>query len=88
VRFLTLSTFKKDYRRLPTEIQKQVDKALHLFAEDPRHPSLQVKKIRGTENIWEGRLSLAYRFTFNWESDLVTLRRVGTHDILKKESSR
>jgi len=87
VRFLTLGTFKKDYERLPKEIQKQVDKALRLFAQDPRYPSLQVKRIKGTEGIWESRVSLAHRFTFSRESDLVTLRRVGTHDILKKESS-
>lgn len=85
MRFRTLGTSKKDYKSLPNEIQEQVDKALRLFAGNPRHPSLQVKKLKGARNIWEGRISLAYRFTFNWQSDVVTLRRVGTHDILKKE---
>ena len=81
-----LRTFLKDYRRLPAQIQQQVDEALRRLAENPRHPSLQVKKIKGTRDIWEGRVTLGYRFTFNWESDVVTLRRVGTHDILKKET--
>ena len=85
MRFRTLGTFKKDYRGLPREIQQQVDEALRLLSQNPRHPSLQVKKMKGTKNIWEGRVTLAYRFTFNWLSDLVILRRVGTHDILKRE---
>lgn len=86
MRFRLLGTFRKDYRRLPRAIQFQVDEALRLLAENPRHPSLQIKKIKSTRGIWEGRVTLAYRFTFNWEADVVTLRRVGTHAILKKET--
>lgn len=85
MRLRTLDTFKSDYQDLPKEIQEQVDKALRLLGQNPRHPSLQIKKVKGTRGIWEGRASLAYRFTFNWESDLITLRRVGTHDILQRE---
>lgn len=85
MRFRTLETFKKDYRRLPRRIQDQLDQALRTFAQNPRHPSLQARKLKGTPNIWEGRVSLAYRFTFTWEGNVITLRRVGTHDILKRE---
>jgi hypothetical protein len=53
---------------------------------DPHHPSIQVKKMRGTRNIWEGRVSLSYRFTFQREGNVIILRRVGSHSILNKES--
>lgn len=41
--------------------------------------------MKGTQGIWEASVTLSYRFTFNWESDLIILRRIGTHDILQKE---
>lgn len=33
--------------------------------------------------IWEGRITKSYRFTYHTEGDTYILRRVGTHDILK-----
>ena len=81
-----LNPFAADYKSLPQQIQLQVDKALHRLQQNPHHPSLHAKRIKGTQDLWEGRVTLAYRFTFNWQADVVTLRRVGTQDILKKES--
>jgi mRNA-degrading endonuclease RelE of RelBE toxin-antitoxin system len=75
--------FAKDYERLPQHLQHRVDKALGLLLENPRHPSLQIKKIKGYENRWEGRVTLHYRFTFALEEDTYVLLRVGTHDLLK-----
>lgn len=83
--FRALSTFQRDFNSLPREIQKQFEKVIRLFEENPRHPSLRVKKMEGTGGIWEARVTQSHRFTFNWESGVVTLRRIGTHDILKKE---
>lgn len=86
MKFLVLESFRSDYKQLFRHIQEQVDKAILLLEQNPRHPSLRVKKIKGTRNVWEGRVTLAYRLTFNWEAGFITLRRVGTHDILKKEA--
>jgi len=85
VTFRALSTFQKDYKSLPRVVQKQFEKAIRLFEENPRHPSLRVKKMEGTADIWEARVTQSYRFTFNWEGDVVSLRRMGTHNILRKE---
>ncbi len=46
------------------------------------HPSLGVKKIKGTKNIWEARASRSLRITFNFEGDTIILRTVGEHDVL------
>ena len=83
MRFRPTEQFTKDYERLPQRLQDRVDKALGLLLENPNHPSLQVKKIKGCENRWEGRVTLQYRFVFSIEGDAYLLLRVGTHDLLK-----
>ncbi len=75
--------FRKDYERLPQRLQHRVDKALGLLLQNPRHPSLQIKKMKGYEDRWEGRATLHYRFTFTVEGDTYVLLHVGTHDLFK-----
>lgn len=77
--------FRKDFQNLPKRIQELAEEKLKLFEANPRHPSLQIKKMQGLYNIWEGRITNSYRFTFQMENDIYCLRRIGTHDILKKE---
>ncbi len=78
-----LSTFKKDYKKLPSEIKDKVDKQLEFLLSNPAHPSLNLHPIRGTKGIWEGYIDYQYRFTFEIEGDFFVLRKVGTHDIIK-----
>lgn len=75
--------FIRDYRNLPHNIQESVDKQLELLLNDQRHPSLNIKKMNDPRNIWEGRVTASYRFTFNIKGEVYIMRRVGTHDILK-----
>ena len=79
--------FRRDYRTLPPDIQRALDKALGFLLSSPRHPSLRAKKIPGTE-IWYARASRAWRFTFQLQGDVAILRRVGTHAILSWERKR
>ena len=76
--------FKKDYQKLPQEIKKAAQKQLAFLLSDPNHPSLNMKKMQDPRNIWEGRVTESYRFTFQIEKDSYILRKIGTHDILKK----
>ncbi len=80
--FFTYS-FIRDYQGLPEHLQKTVDQKLKLFLENQRHPSLNIKKMQDPRNIWEGRITKGYRFTFQMEDDTCLLRRIGTHDILR-----
>lgn len=75
--------FAKEYDGLPERLQHRVDKALALLLQNPRHPSLRVKKMEGYEDRWEGRVTHHYRFTFAVEGDTYVLLRVGTHDLLR-----
>lgn len=72
--------FKKAYQRLPQNIQGKVKKALRLLVENPRHPSLRVKRIQGTDKIYEGRIDLKYRFSFEFDNEDIMLRNVDNHD--------
>jgi len=83
MKFSFTKNFVRDYRKLPQEIQKTVDKQLEMLLENPTHPSLNLKKMQDPRGIWEGRVTYAYRFTFQIEDDTYILRKVGTHDTLK-----
>jgi mRNA interferase RelE/StbE len=84
VKIRRTESFLKDYRALPAEIRNQVDKQLAYLIQNPRHPSLRAKKLKGTDKF-ELRVSKGYRLTFRVIESFLELRRVGTHDILKKE---
>ena len=80
--------FRKSLNALPKNIQRKVAKAFKLFQDNPQHPSLRIKKIKGIENIWEGRIDDFYRFTFEYLKDAETdeticlFRNIGRHDII------
>lgn len=76
--------FLSDYADLPQDIRHRVDRALRRLVENPAHPSLRLAKLQGFENIWEARISRAYRLTCCFEGDTCILRRVGPHEILRK----
>jgi addiction module RelE/StbE family toxin len=76
--------FKRDYKGLPQNIQDQTDKQIIHLMENPKHPSLNIKKMEGHKSIWEARITKGYRMTFQIDGDTCLLRRVGTHSILKR----
>lgn len=84
---LTLTErFRKSALELGPEVREKLEKQLGLLAADPRHPSLRVKKIRGTGSVFEARLDREHRFTFEFGGrHEIILRVVGPHDpTLKK----
>lgn len=83
-RLLFTKPFVRDYQELPEEIQKEVDKALRLLLDNPRHPSLRTKKMQPKgRGIFEARVTQGYRMTFQVNPPDLVMRRVGTHDILR-----
>ena len=77
-------TFERLFKRLPAELRELALEKLSLYLADPAHPSLRVKRIKGTDRIWEMSVTMQYRITFEVEGEAVTLRRIGTHDVLRK----
>ena len=84
MKLLFTKNFVREYRKLPQQIQKATDKQLGLLLSNPQHTSLNSKKMQDPRNIWEGRMTESYRFTFQFEGDTYLMRKVGTHDILKR----
>ena len=73
--------FLKSYARLPAAVQVKTKKQIALLAENPRHPSLQTKPVQGAAGIFEARIDLDYRMTYErGADDTLVLRVVGKHD--------
>lgn len=76
--------FKKDYRRLPPDIQSRLDEKLRFLVRDPRHPSLRIHKLRRVEGIWEFSVTTNYRVVFEMEGEYCVLLGAGPHHILNQ----
>jgi len=77
--------FKRSYRKLDPESRERARKAIRHLLEDPRHPSLRVKRVRGTRSTWEARVSRSCRMTFEIHTGTYVLRNIGEHDkVLRK----
>jgi mRNA interferase RelE/StbE len=72
--------FKRAYRKLEPRYRKQVKRALAQLLADRTHPELRVKRIRGTDRVWELRAGRDIRVTFEIEQETYILRNVGHHD--------
>lgn len=86
MRIIRTESFKRDFKGLPARIQRSTEKALRLFISNPRYPSLRIKKMGGHRDhegrdVWEGRITQVYRFTFAIDGDMYILYRVGPHAI-------
>ena len=84
MKYYRTERFKKQYKKLPQYIKKATKKQLGFLLSDPNHPSLNIKKMKDPRDIWEGRITQSYRFTFQIKEDTYILRNIGTHDILEK----
>ncbi len=58
MRHFTSPSFWELYDKLPAPIQKLADKNYKLLKTNPRHPSLQLKKV---DKYWSVRVGLKYR---------------------------
>ncbi len=79
----TTRPYHRDFKHLPRHVQKAVAKQLDILVSNPTHPSLQLKKVQGPEDIFEIRITRGYRITLQIQADVYILRRIGTHDILR-----
>ncbi len=63
MRHRATADFWHAYARLPEDICRRADKQLELLKANPRHPSLQFKKVgdRQGQQLWSARVTLSYR---------------------------
>ena len=68
--------FWRCYRQLPEDVQRLADKCFSLLRQDPRHPSLHLKKAG---RFWSVRVGLHHRaLAVKHEDDLVWFW-IGSH---------
>jgi mRNA interferase RelE/StbE len=79
--------FKKNVLELDKKTREKLKKQLVHLMTEPRHPSLQIRKIKGTLSIFEARVNDFYRFTFEYgENNEIILRVVGPHNFIPRKT--
>ena len=83
--FAFTDRFRKSFKALTGDEKKQIIRKLELLAENPAHPSLRTKRIKGTSDLFECSANMDIRVIWYYENDrLIVLLDVGHHDILKQ----
>ncbi|WP_442484246.1 type II toxin-antitoxin system RelE family toxin [Aeoliella sp. SH292] len=68
--------FWQDFRRLPHDIQQLARECYRLLRDDPRHPSLHLKKVG---RMWSVRVGIHYRAVAVEEEGALVGFWIGTH---------
>jgi len=80
VNLIVSPIFKEKLAGFSPEIKNLIRKKLDLFVDNPKHLSLQSKKMQGTEYIFESRINRSIRFTWQYMGEAIVLRNIGYHD--------
>lgn len=81
-------SFRKQYKKLSSNEQSQVDSKLLILADNPWHPSLRTKKIQGTDEF-EISVNMDIRIAITFEEDrIIVLLDIGHHDKVLKRRTR
>jgi mRNA-degrading endonuclease RelE of RelBE toxin-antitoxin system len=80
MRVIFLKEFENSFSVLPKHIQKKFNQKFTFLVENSRHPSLHCKRVRRTADIWEARVDIQFRMTFQIHENTLIMRRIGNHD--------
>ena len=72
--------FLRLYRQLDPEIRRKALRARRLFLDNPRHGSLQFKRVRGRRNVYSARVDDNFRVLGELNGDTITWHWIGPHD--------
>jgi hypothetical protein len=61
MKHFALPGFWRRYHQLPKDVRELADKSYKLLGTDPQHPSLQLKKVGTTKQLWSVRVGMHYR---------------------------
>ena len=64
------------YRQLPPQIQELADRNFEILKENPRHPSLRLKRIGP---LWSARVGISYRTLGRERPEGVVWFWIGSH---------
>lgn len=78
--FYYSNLFKDKIKQLQPNVKKALKNKLELMDQNPKHPSLRTKKIKGSSDIYEASITMSYRMTWQYYKDGILLRNIGEHD--------
>jgi hypothetical protein len=64
--------FARSYKKTPLEVQNSFNKQSLLLLQDLRHPSLRAKKYDQSRDLWQARVTGAWRFYFKIAATLIS----------------
>ena len=79
------SSFEKHFKNFQERQRRQIRNKLQILIENPMHPSLRLKRIRGTAELWEMSVNMDIRIILRFEGNtIILLLDIGHHNILNK----
>jgi len=67
------------FSQLPDAVQSKARKNYQLWRNDPKHPSLQFKKIHGHDELFSVRIGIGWRALGLVEDDTIFWFWIGSH---------
>lgn len=84
-RFVFTKAFEKHFKKFNKQEKTQLHDKLQLLSENPLHPSLRVKRIQGSNGLFECSVNMDIRIIWHYQgNEIIVLIDVGHHDILNK----
>lgn len=75
----TTRRFRDALAALPRNVQRRANEAYKLFQENPRHPSLQFKKVHSTLPAYSVRITDDYRTVGLLDEGVIVWFWIGSH---------
>jgi hypothetical protein len=72
-------SFRRDFAKLPKDIQKRARAAYRRFRNDPFHSGLQFKRLHSQLPLWSVRVTDSYRAVGVRDNDTMVWFFIGTH---------
>lgn len=84
-KILLSDRFRKNYSRLNENEKAQLQRKLSFLVQDPFHPSLRTKHIKGSDNLFEFSVNMDVRVIWCYQNGkLILLLDIGHHNILNR----
>ena len=85
MKIIYIPQFFRHYKKLPKELQKEVQEKIEFFRKDPNHPFLKVHKLKGhLKRCYSFSVNYRYRIVFKYLSKKeAVLLCVGDHEVYK-----
>ena len=77
------TTLEKNLKRLMAKEQKIAAKTLMLMMENPFHPSLRTKKVKGFQDLFECSVNMNIRILWRYDGeDIILILDIGHHSVV------